>query len=174
MITVITLSSKHSWALIFNASILALAVVSIIGVVIGQVIFEFVPEEVIAIAAGLLFLVFGILIIVLPEKEEKVEERPLASRLGVFGSTFALMAIMELGDKTQLSIIALSAEYGEPWLILTGAVLAFAAVTLVGVLIGSEIGKRVPERYIKLGGAAVFIAFGLIFLVQALLGLQFF
>ena len=93
-------------------------------------------------------------------------------RWGAFWSTFALMAMMELGDKTQLSIIALSAEYGEPWLILIGSVLAFVVVTLAGVLLGAEIGKRVPERYIKLGSAAIFIIFGLIFLAQGLFGLE--
>jgi putative Ca2+/H+ antiporter (TMEM165/GDT1 family) len=82
-----------------------------------------------------------------------------------------LMTIMELGDKTQLSIIALSAEYGAPFLILVGSVLAFAVVTFAGVMLGAEIGKRVPERYIRLGSAVIFIAFGLIFLAQGLVGL---
>jgi putative Ca2+/H+ antiporter (TMEM165/GDT1 family) len=56
--------------------------------------------------------------------------------------------------------------------ILAGAVLAFALVTLIGVLVGAEIGKRVPERHIKLASAAIFIIFGVVFLAQAALGIK--
>jgi len=171
MIAVITLSSKHPKRLVFAATILALTLVSAVGVVVGQVLFDYVPENIITIGAGLLFLAFGILTIALPEKKSAPKELK-DMRWGAFWSTFALMAMMELGDKTQLSIIALSAEYGEPWLILIGSVLAFVVVTLAGVLLGAEIGKRVPERYIKLGSAAIFIIFGLIFLAQGLFGLE--
>jgi len=171
MIAVIALSSKHSKRLVFASTLLALTLVSAVGVVVGQILFDYVPETLITIGAGLLFLAFGILTIVMPEKEEKPKEKN-GLKWGAFWSTFALMAVMELGDKTQLSIIALSAEYGAPLLILTGAVLAFAVVTLAGVLLGAEIGKRVPERYIKLGSAAIFILFGLVFLAQGLLGLE--
>jgi Ca2+/H+ antiporter, TMEM165/GDT1 family len=172
MITVIALSSKHSRGLIFASTMMALTLVSAIGVIVGQVLFDYVPENVITIGAGLLFLVFGILTIVIPEKEVQPKAARTSLRWGAFWSTFALIAVMELGDKTQLSVIALSAEYGEPALVLVGAVLAFTVVTLAGVLIGAEIGKRVPARYIKLGGAAIFIVFGLIFLAQGLLGLE--
>jgi len=171
MITVITLSSKHPRKLVFAASLTALALVSLIGVIIGQVLFDYVPKDIITIAAGVLFLVFGIATIVLPEKEEVVKDKKVG-RWGAFGSIFVLMAIMEMGDKTQLSIIALSAEYGTPLIVLIGAILAFAVVTLMGVLLGAEIGRRVPERYIKLGSAVIFILFGIIFLAQGLLGFQ--
>lgn len=171
MIAVIALSSKHSKKLVFASTLLALTLVSAVGVVVGQILFDYVPETLITVGAGLLFLAFGILTIVMPEKEEKPKGKN-GLKWGAFWSSFALMAVMELGDKTQLSIIALSAEYGAPLLILTGAVLAFAVVTLAGVLLGAEIGKRVPERYIKLGSAAIFILFGLVFLAQGLLGLQ--
>jgi putative Ca2+/H+ antiporter (TMEM165/GDT1 family) len=173
MIAVIALSSRHSKKLVFAATMLALTLVSAIGVVVGQVLFDYVPESIITIGAGALFLIFGILTIVLPEKEDGIREKEGLIR-GAFWSTFALMVMMELGDKTQLSIIALSAEYGEPWLILIGSMRAFAVVTLAGVLLGAEIGRRVPGRYIKLGSAAIFIVFGLIFLAQGLSGLELF
>lgn len=172
MITVITLSSKHPRKLVFAASLTALALVSLIGVIIGQVLFDYVPKDIITIAAGVLFLVFGIATIALPEKEEEEVKEKKVGRWGAFGSIFVLMAIMEMGDKTQLSIIALSAEYGTPLIVLIGAILAFAVVTLMGVLLGAEIGRRVPERYIKLGSAVIFILFGIIFLAQGLLGFE--
>jgi len=170
MITVITLSSKYSRWLVFVAGVLALALVSLIGVLIGQVLFDYIPENVITIVAGVLFIAFGILTILVPEKEGN--RKAASGKYGPFLSSFGLIAVMELGDKTQLSVIALSAEYGEPLVILAGAVLAFALVTLIGVLVGAEIGKRVPERHIKLASAAIFIIFGVVFLAQAALGIK--
>lgn len=171
MIAVITLSSKRPKALVFAATVAALALVSLLGVLVGQVLYDLIPADIVTLAAGLLFLAFGAAILLLPEREERErEERP--GRWGAFGSVLLLMAAMEMGDKTQLSIVALSAEYGQPLLVLAGAVLAFAAVTLAGVLLGAEIGRRVPARYVRMGSAAVFILFGVLFLAQALLGME--
>lgn len=171
MITVITLSSKHSRRLVLSASVLALAAVSLIGVLVGQVLYDLVPAYIVTLAAGVLFIAFGLATVLLPEKEGREPEERRAGALGAFGGIFALMALMEMGDKTQLSIIALSAQYGAPLLVLLGAVAAFALVTLAGVMLGAEIGRRVPQRHIKLGSAAVFIIFGAVFLAQALLGM---
>ncbi|MCU0862020.1 MAG: TMEM165/GDT1 family protein, partial [Methanomassiliicoccales archaeon] len=153
-------------------SVLALAAVSLIGVLVGQVLYDFVPAYIVTIAAGVLFIAFGLATVLLPEKEGKEVDERKTSALGAFGGIFALMALMEMGDKTQLSVIALSAQYGAPLLVLLGAVAAFALVTLAGVMLGAEIGRRVPQRYIKLGSAAVFIIFGVVFLAQALIDIE--
>ncbi|MEM0448928.1 MAG: TMEM165/GDT1 family protein [Methanomassiliicoccales archaeon] len=170
MITVIALSSKHSQKLVFSASLLALSLVSVVGVLIGKVLYGLAPAAWISIVAGILFLVFGLATLLRAEKEEAENGR--IDALGAFGGIFALMAIMEMGDKTQLSIIALSAQYGAVIEVLIGAVAAFALVTFVGVFLGREIGKRVAEKYVRYGSALVFVAFGLLFLIQGALGLD--
>jgi putative Ca2+/H+ antiporter (TMEM165/GDT1 family) len=76
---------------------------------------------------------------------------------------------MELGDKTQLSIIALSAESGAGLLVFIGAMAAFALITLIEVFFGGEIGHRVDRKYIKITSGAVFLIFGFIFISQALI-----
>jgi len=167
MIAVITLSSKHARTFVFIGALAALAVLSAIGVIVGQVLFDYLPRDWIEIAAGVLFLAFGVATLLLPEKEK--ERSVKLSQWGGLGASFALVAVMELGDKSQLSIIALSAQYGDGLLVLVGAVIGFALVTLIGVTLGAEIGKRVPERYIRLGSGVIFLAFGIIFLAQALL-----
>ena len=50
-------------------------------------------------------------------------------------TTFGLIALAEFGDKTQLTVIALSAGYDRVK-VFTGVVLAFALVTGLGVMVG--------------------------------------
>jgi putative Ca2+/H+ antiporter (TMEM165/GDT1 family) len=53
-------------------------------------------------------------------------------------------------------------------MVFIGTMLAFVIITTIMVLLGDQIGRRVPEKYIRLGSGAIFILFGLIFMVQAL------
>ena len=56
----------------------------------------------------------------------------------VLASTFGLIFLAELGDKTQLAAIAMSAESRSPIAVFVGAVLALALVTLIGVAVGGR------------------------------------
>jgi putative Ca2+/H+ antiporter (TMEM165/GDT1 family) len=76
---------------------------------------------------------------------------------------------MELGDKTQFAVIALSAEYKSALLVYLGVMLAFALATTLGVIVGKALMRFVPMRYIQLGIGLVFVLFSIIFLVNALL-----
>ena len=46
---------------------------------------------------------------------------------------FGLVFVAELGDKTQLAVITMTARTGKPITVLVGAVVALALVTLLGV-----------------------------------------
>jgi putative Ca2+/H+ antiporter (TMEM165/GDT1 family) len=167
MFAVITLSSKYQRLTVLAGSLLALALVTALGVLIGEVIYQFIPQFWLQIGAAGLFLIFGIYTLLHKERMDGQELRFQALGGGV--ATFGMVALMELGDKSQLSVIALSAESGAAGMVFLGTMMAFAIITTIMVLLGDQIGKRVPERYIRLGSGAVFIIFGLIFLVQALL-----
>lgn len=52
--------------------------------------------------------------------------------------TFGLIAIAELGDKTQLTVIALSAGYDRVK-VFTGAIFGFILVTGLGILVGETL-----------------------------------
>lgn len=77
---------------------------------------------------------------------------------------------MELGDKTQFAVIALSAEYKFPLLVYLGVMMAFTFITGLGVIAGTALTRFVPLKYIQLGSGFVFILFGIIFLINAVLG----
>lgn len=83
----------------------------------------------------------------------------------ILASTFGLIFLAELGDKTQLAAIALSAESESPVAVFVGAVLALGLVTLIGVTIGGTVTRVIPARYIRMAAGALFIALGAFMLI---------
>ncbi|MDC7222594.1 MAG: TMEM165/GDT1 family protein [Spirochaetales bacterium] len=89
----------------------------------------------------------------------------------MFFSTFALIFLAELGDKTQLTALARSASGGK-WVVFFAASLALVCSTLVAVLFGSVIRKYVPEQYIKITAGSLFLIFGTLTLFSAFRGAE--
>jgi len=77
-------------------------------------------------------------------------------------STFALLFIAELGDKTQLAVLSMTAKHKMPFWIFVGATLALAAVTLLGVLGGELLTRVIPQATLRKIAAALFVGMGLL------------
>jgi putative Ca2+/H+ antiporter (TMEM165/GDT1 family) len=83
------------------------------------------------------------------------------------GSTFVLIFLAEMGDKTQLAAMTLAAETGKPWAVFVGASLALVVVSALGVVAGGAIGRYVPLVWVKRGAALLFVAFGVFLLLES-------
>jgi rubrerythrin len=79
-------------------------------------------------------------------------------------STFSLIFLAELGDKTQLAAFAATASSRSPWSVFAGAASALVLSTLLAVLLGSTIQRFVPQQYLRLGAGILFVAFGVLLL----------
>jgi Ca2+/H+ antiporter, TMEM165/GDT1 family len=88
----------------------------------------------------------------------------------ILGSTFLMIFLAELGDKTQLSTFAYASQSRSPLSVFLGASLALVCTSFLGVALGGVLGRFVPERIMKFLAAAVFLGFGAWTLVQALRG----
>ncbi len=75
-------------------------------------------------------------------------------------STFALLFVAELGDKTQLAVITLTARTHQPWPVFIGAVLGLTAVTALGILAGALITRWIPIEWVSRAAAVAFITIG--------------
>ncbi|MEM7066366.1 MAG: TMEM165/GDT1 family protein [Cyanobacteria bacterium P01_B01_bin.77] len=72
---------------------------------------------------------------------------------GVFLSTFITIFLAELGDKTQVATLLMSAESHKPLTVFMGAALALISTSLVGVLLGQWLARRAsPETLDTLAG----------------------
>jgi rubrerythrin len=87
----------------------------------------------------------------------------------LFVSTFLLIFLAELGDKTQLAVMSQSAASSSRWTVFCAGALALAASTAIGVLCGSVLRRWVPDdRYIKVSGGVLFLVFGALMLREGL------
>jgi putative Ca2+/H+ antiporter (TMEM165/GDT1 family) len=88
----------------------------------------------------------------------------------VFFSTFVIIFLAELGDKTQISTFAFASENRSVLSVFLGAALALTCTSLLGVVLGGVMGRFVPARLLKFLAAAVFLGFGVWTLVEAIQG----
>ena len=79
-------------------------------------------------------------------------------------TAFGLVFISELGDKTQLAVIGLSARSNIKWSVVVGASAAFVLLTLAASVIGAFIGDSLPKRWIPILAGALFIGIGVMVL----------
>ncbi len=95
------------------------------------------------------------------EKKNNIEK----SFLSIFFTTFTTIFIAELGDKTQIATLMLSAESGKPIIVFLGSSLALICSSVVGVLIGKWLSKKIsPSKFAFFTGAlmiivSIFLAF---------------
>jgi rubrerythrin len=82
----------------------------------------------------------------------------------LFISTFILIFLAELGDKTQLAAMAKSIE-GRMTVFLAASA-ALVCSTLIAVLCGDTLTRFIPERYLQVGAALLFLVFGILMLYK--------
>ena len=90
----------------------------------------------------------------------------------IFLKTFAMIFLMEMGDKTQIALVtgAPATSGRGHWMVLAGAVCALIVSSALAVFVGAKIGDHIPKRVISGIAACVFIVFGLIYLKDAVVG----
>ncbi|MEV6631701.1 TMEM165/GDT1 family protein [Actinoplanes sp. NPDC051470] len=145
----------------------ATAVVHAVSVGIGYGLGASLPTGWIALVAGLAFLAFGAWTLrgdSLTEDEKGKAEQTRRSAIVAVSVAFFLA---ELGDKTMLATITLATQHGwfGTWL---GSTLGMVAADALAILLGRFLGKRLPERAIKYGAAALFAIFGVWLLIDAI------
>lgn len=115
--------------------------------------------EVLRWILGLSFIGMAIWTLI-PDKIED-EETQIAQRLGVFGATLITFFLAEMGDKTQIATVALSAHYAAPWLVVSGTTLGMLIADVPAVFAGDRLASRIPMRLVHAIAAAIFALLGM-------------
>ena len=87
---------------------------------------------------------------------------------GLFLSTFFLVFLAELGDKTQIAGFSMAAESGKVVSVVIGASVALISASLIAVLIGNKIALLIPKKVLKTISGLLFIGTGIFLLVKNL------
>lgn len=183
------LAVRHSARLVFVGAFAALAAVTLLSLGVGYGLRELLPQNLVPWIAAVLFLGFGLKLLVdaqaldagaankeeADEAEEAVNAAEQAQKQSgpwaVIWEAFALVFVAELGDRTQFATILLATAPAQVFSfagLLAGTLAGHALVTWLAVGAGKWIGGRVNEQLLYRLSGGLFVAFGLVSLVQAL------
>ena len=184
------LAVRHRARWVFAGAFAALTAVTLISLGLGYGLRELLPQAVVPWLAAVLFLGFGVKLLIdaqgmaadaAREEAEEAEEvvnaaetsHALTTPWAVIWEAFALVFVAELGDRTQFTTIFLATAPARVFTfagLLVGTLLGHALVTWLAVGAGKWIGQRVDERLLYRLSGGLFLVFGLAALRQALLG----
>ncbi|MDP8928805.1 MAG: TMEM165/GDT1 family protein [Actinomycetota bacterium] len=145
----------------------ASAVVQGIWVTIGAVLRVSLPAAVVNVAAGAVFLAFAVWTLVDGDEGGAAVERN--GRGWAVARVAAAFVLAEMGDKTMLASVALAAHSGAlaTWI---GATLGMVVANGFAVALGRRLGDLAPRRVVHLVASGVFAAFGIVLLIEGLIG----
>ncbi|BBY58266.1 TMEM165/GDT1 family protein [Mycolicibacterium sarraceniae] len=160
-----TFALRHRWWVVLGGITVATTAVHLISVAVGHYLGAALPTHLLGILAGVAFVLFGLWTLrgdKLSDDEATRAQRTTAPAFFAVASAFLLA---ELGDKTMLATITLAADHD--WVgVWIGSTIGMVAADALAILVGALAGKHLPERFIQLGAAALFVVFGLSMLIE--------
>ncbi|MDR0965490.1 MAG: TMEM165/GDT1 family protein [Myxococcales bacterium] len=162
------LATRFDWKKAFAGIALAFALINLLAVAVGQVLFNWIDVSWVRLGAGALFVFFGVTTLRhrndAPEEEAEGKGRHAAH--GPILTAFLMILLAEMGDKTQLMSATLAAQYSGYVAVFIGSTLALWLVALLGMGAGVLLLKKVPLSLVKTMAGGIFLAFGVVSLVQ--------
>jgi putative Ca2+/H+ antiporter (TMEM165/GDT1 family) len=83
-------------------------------------------------------------------------------------TTFGVIFLAEMGDKTQLAAMTMASSTKRPLAVFIGAAVALVCVSAIGVLVGGVVSQYFPLIWIKRVSAVAFILVGVLILMNKL------
>jgi putative Ca2+/H+ antiporter (TMEM165/GDT1 family) len=136
-------------------------------VLLGAAVGVALPTKAISVVAGVAFLGFAAWTLRGDKLDDDDTARANKSTTSVLFTVGLAFFLAELGDKTMLATITLATKNGliGTWI---GSTLGMVAADALAIIVGKQLGARLPERVIKIGAAATFVVFGLVLIVEGL------
>jgi Ca2+/H+ antiporter, TMEM165/GDT1 family len=142
---------------VMSGVLLATVLNHALAVLVGSYLGSFLPMNIISVAAGISFIIFGLWTIRGDVEDGKNKK---SGKFGPILTVAIAFFIAEMGDKTQLMTLALAAEYRQPLWVLAGTTTGMLIADGIGVLFGAWICSHISESAIKWSAGLIFIFFG--------------
>ena len=99
-------------------------------------------------------------------KQENSDIKDSPTFISILITSFSTIFLAELGDKTQLATLILSAQSGRPLIIFIGAAFALISTSLLGVLIGRWIANNLPRQRFTVVSGIIMLSLGIYLVTQ--------
>jgi putative Ca2+/H+ antiporter (TMEM165/GDT1 family) len=165
----LTFATRYRALPILIGITIATALVHAVSVLVGAVLGATLPTRAITLIAGLAFFGFAAWTLrgdTLDEDEAQRAERTPHSAVVAASIAFFLA---ELGDKTMLATITLATSENllGVW---AGSTAGMVTADALAILVGQQLGSRLPERGVRIGASVIFVVFGVLLLIDAIRG----
>lgn len=162
-----TFALRYRWWVVIGGITVATTVVHLVSVAVGHYLGVAIPTNLISIIGGIAFIGFAAW--TLRGDSLSDEEQSKAGRVGTsaFLAVASAFFLAELGDKTMLATITLAAD--NDWVgVWIGSTVGMVAADALAIVVGAVLGKHLPERFIQLAAATLFLVFGVMLLLDGL------
>ena len=171
---------------------IAVLALQLLATVVGRAAGAMLPERLISIVAGLLFIGFGVWTWRDSGDDGGEQEAEPPSRFGPIIAVATAFFVAELGDKTQLMTISIAADPAaalrtlgsvapavtppDPGALGTsvgvwfGSTVGMLIADGLAIAVGAVLGQKLPEKLIRRVAAVVFVVFGLVTLASVFIG----
>ena len=147
-------ATKYNWKTVMAGVFAATVFNHLFAVAVGSYLTEFVPMSTIQLAASVSFIIFGLWTI----RGDKLEGEDKERGMSPFWTVAVAFFLAEMGDKTQLMLIALTSKY-KLRDIISGTAVAILVLNGLAVLAGGLVSEFIPDWLIKTIAALAFLYF---------------
>ncbi|ETD34235.1 membrane protein [Williamsia sp. D3] len=153
-----TYAIRYRWWVVLLGITVATTAVHAVSVLFGHVLGLSIPTDLMTIVGGLAMLLFGFWTLrgdsLDTDESDKADRVKKSVLFAVIGSFF----LAELGDKTMLATITLATDHN--WVgVWIGSTVGMVAADALAIAVGAVLGRKLPEKAIAYGAAALFFVF---------------
>ncbi len=162
-----TFAARYRALTILLAITVATALVHLFSVLLGAALGAALPTDAISVVAGVAFLGFAAWTLRGDTLDDDEAARAARGGRSVFFTVGVAFFLAELGDKTMLATVTLATDNGlfGTWL---GSTLGMVAADGLAIVVGQQLGARLPERTVRIGAAVIFLVFGVLLIADGL------
>jgi len=166
---------KHGTA-IFAGAMLAFFIADGFAILAGSYLagIHLISETYIKTAAGILFIILGVLILkdffyenespLTPSENPDQNQNPVHLK-NVFLAAFTSILLTELGDKTQIASAMFGAKFSNGIMVLAGTLAALGILSATAIWAGGTLAKKISPRILHAAGGAIFIITGAVTII---------
>jgi len=158
---VFTLALRYGGRPVLLGAFLAFALLSGSAAVLGKGLGSLLAPEIITRVSAWVFILFGLFLFLRGRGKDDAEEQIKPSARAGLIAAFSLIAISEMGDKTQIATLLLSIKYQNFFSVFFGSLAALSLASFIGILVAGRLHKVIPSGYITPVSALLFVLMGI-------------